>query len=390
MAAVAALGHLLPRRRQLRRRGRLLAPRAAARAASTGSRSRSGSTTWRASRGFAPGARRRTATDQAARGMRVRRLDAPARRADVTPCRRRDRGFGCGLPEPYLAAMAERATSAGVDRPRVPVRRAVDRRVARAAVAASAAAAHALVLVSRASRRRPAACCAKRACCEARDAFRTDAAARDVVWRARATCRSPTRCTVSLFCYANPALPALLDALGRRRRAGRVHRARGRRALGARPLDRRRRPACRRAAHARSPDASPSCRSSTRTRSIAAPVGVRPQLRARRGLVRARAMGRRSPTSGTSTRRTTTRTSTKMDAFLTRARGRPARQRAHRRSARSGTRGTPATRTRPPKPGRPTATRCRRSTVLARAWARALARQTDLAGGLVKFCESRL
>ena len=46
----------------------------------------------------------------------------------------------------------------------------------------------------------------------ARDAFSRDRQARQLVWRSIGVEPSATALTVSLFCYGNPALPALLDA----------------------------------------------------------------------------------------------------------------------------------------------------------------------------------
>ncbi len=79
---------------------------------------------------FAPGLSPQHA-DQACAGVRVRRIAAPFRPESALP----DvvvEGFGCGLPEPYVEAMAAQAKPARVGGARVPVRGAVDRRLARA------------------------------------------------------------------------------------------------------------------------------------------------------------------------------------------------------------------------------------------------------------------
>ena len=85
------------------------------------------------------------------------RLSAPAPPAK---CRTSSsRRFGCGLPEAYVAALAAPADAARLVHPRIPVRRALDRRGTRAPVAASGAAAAAPLLVPgvHAGLRRPAA-----------------------------------------------------------------------------------------------------------------------------------------------------------------------------------------------------------------------------------------
>ena len=153
----APLGHLLPHRRQLRRCGRRAGALRGNWRTSTASRSRCGSTTSRPSRASRPRSIR-DRDDQAAAGVRVRRLagdaapDAPL--PDVVV-----EAFGCGLPDRYVAAMADCARPPVWVGPRIPVRGTVDRRIPRFAVAASQAAVDALVLVPRihARQRRPAA-----------------------------------------------------------------------------------------------------------------------------------------------------------------------------------------------------------------------------------------
>ncbi len=255
---------------------------------------------------FVAAARRPTGADQAARrhsrapaGLP---LPADAHLPDVVI-----EGFGCGLPDAYLAAMADAARAAGVDRARIPVRRAVDRRVARAAVAASAASAHALVLVPglhaedrrRAARSRPPR--------RTRRVSQRAARARRGVARARAI-SPPSRGADGLaLLLREPGAAGAARRVGGRRRAGRVHRARRRRALRARPAGpaaRCRIPARRsRAAASR----SPSRPSSTRMRSTAA-CGLATSTSCAARIRSCARSGRASPTSGTSIRRTTTRT----------------------------------------------------------------------------------
>ena len=76
-----------------------------------------------------------------------------------------------GLPARYLDAMARGGTPTGVDQPRIPVGRAVDRGCAWAAVAASAAAARSAISVSRASRARTGGLLRERDLLAPRDAF---------------------------------------------------------------------------------------------------------------------------------------------------------------------------------------------------------------------------
>ena len=178
-------------------------------------------------------------------------------------------------------------------------------------------AAAALVLVSRIHARRPAACCAKRDLLAQRDASR---ATRDRASRAWTSLglprRRPTALTVSLFCYPNPALPALLEAWAtatRRSPASFPKASQPPRSTASR----RRRAAPRRtrarAARSRSRFA---VRRPGRVRPQA--VGERPQLRARRGLVRARAVGGDSRSCGTSIRRRSDAHLAKLAAFLDR------------------------------------------------------------------------
>ena len=173
----------------------------------------------------------------------------------------------------------------------------------------------------------------------ARDAFRADAAARDDhVATRRATCRSRRRSTYR--CSATPIRRCRrCSTLGRRRRAGRVHRARGRRAAPSSITG----PAalCRM-----------SARRSSRGRLTIAVAPFVDQdafdrrlwvadlnfVRGEDSFVRAQWAGQ--PYVWHLYPQAEDAHLTKMDAFLNRIEGEPARRRADRRNARSGTRGT--------------------------------------------------
>ena len=120
--------------------------------------------------------------------------------------------FGCGLPAPYVDAMTARGEGAGVVHPRIPERGDLGRGHARARLAAPAAAAAATILVPRIHRedRRPRAR-ARPARCARRFPARCRRASVAVVVAA-GSARGPDEIRVSMFCYPNPALPALLDA----------------------------------------------------------------------------------------------------------------------------------------------------------------------------------
>ena len=123
--------------------------------------------------------------------------------------------FGCGLPEDLRGCDGARRAGAGVVHPRVPERRDVDRRHACACDSP-----HPRLPLARRfwfpgfTRKPAAACCANAGLIAARDAFRRDRDGEIAFWSALGV---PPRQTgerrVSLFCYPNPALPALLDAL---------------------------------------------------------------------------------------------------------------------------------------------------------------------------------
>ena len=155
-AAFAALGHLLPRRRQLRRCRRRPGASRAQLVARARRRRHAVDRRRREPRALRAGTRRRVARHRPRRRPRAR---AGPTLAPEPSRRRRDRGLRLRAARRVARAMRRRR-AAGVDRARVPVRGALDRRRARAAVAASDASAHALVLVPGIHGRRPAACCA--------------------------------------------------------------------------------------------------------------------------------------------------------------------------------------------------------------------------------------
>ncbi len=148
--------------------------------------------------------------DQVARSVRVCRADdahpAQFRNPDVVI-----EGFGCGLPDEYREAMARE--------PRPPVWVNLEYLSAEAWVES----AHALPSPHP---RLPLTCwfyfpgftpstgglLREDRLLATRDAFRGDRSARHRMWRSVDVQPADAGLTVSLFCYANPALPALLDA----------------------------------------------------------------------------------------------------------------------------------------------------------------------------------
>ena len=148
--------------------------------------------------------------DQVVRSVRVRRSAdtqaLPFLDPDVVI-----EGFGCGLPDAYRDAMASR--------PRPPVWVNLEYLSAETWVES----AHALPSPHP---RLPLTCwfyfpgftpntgglLREDGLAAARDAFSRDRQARQDVWRSIGVEPSAIALTVSLFCYANPALPALLDA----------------------------------------------------------------------------------------------------------------------------------------------------------------------------------
>jgi len=148
--------------------------------------------------------------DQAAAGVRVRRLagdaapDAPL--PDVVI-----EAFGCGLPDRYVAAMADRA--------RPPVWVVLEYLSAEPWIDASHGlpSPHPRLPLTRwfwfpGFTPRSGGLLREARLLEARDAFRADPAASAAVWQAARFTPDPEALYVTLFCYANPALPALLDA----------------------------------------------------------------------------------------------------------------------------------------------------------------------------------
>ena len=147
--------------------------------------------------------------EQAAQGVRVCRLDAlvPGNlaMADVVI-----EGFGCGIPEPYLAAMAARA--------RPPVWVVLEYLSAEAWIDASHGlpSPHPSLPLKRwfwfpGFTPKSGGVLREAGLLEARDAFRDDAPAQARMWRDAGVTPQEGALTVSLFCYANAALPSLLD-----------------------------------------------------------------------------------------------------------------------------------------------------------------------------------
>ena len=323
--------------------------------------------------------------DQASNGIRVRRLTThvaePFDLPDVVI-----EGFGCGLPEPYVAAMANAS--------RPPVWVVLEYLSAEPWIDASHA------LPSRHPRlpltrwfwfpgftKKTGGVLREADLLDTRDAFRGDSAARDAIWRATGYSPAPEALKVSLFCYANPALPALLEAWaeGDEAIACIVPEGVARSELdfwtgGAVP-------------HPGAP--------LTRGRLTLAVVPFVDQdafdrrlwacdlnfVRGEDSFMRAQWAGQ--PYVWHIYPQEEDAHLTKMDAFLTRLEGSvPDGVRLGQRTFwYAWNAGDPIT-TADAWPGYRAAMPA--VTVLARAWARALARQPDLAGGLVKFCESRL
>ena len=323
--------------------------------------------------------------DQASNGIRVRRLTThvaePFDLPDVVI-----EGFGCGLPEPYVAAMANAS--------RPPVWVVLEYLSAEPWIDASHA------LPSRHPRlpltrwfwfpgftTKTGGVLREADLLDTRDAFRGDRAAHDAIWRATGYSPAPEALKVSLFCYANPALPALLEAWaeGDEAIACIVPEGVARSELdfwtgGAVP-------------HPGAP--------LTRGRLTLAVVPFVDQdafdrrlwacdlnfVRGEDSFMRAQWAGQ--PYVWHIYPQEEDAHLTKMDAFLTRLEGSvPDGVRLGQRTFwYAWNAGDPIT-TADAWPGYRAAMPA--ITVLARAWARALARQPDLAGGLVKFCESRL
>ena len=356
------LGHLLQGRRQLRRRRRLLAARAAARRRA---RARRDAVARRPRAARADRARRRSrrATSSRATGVDDSPLERAVRRhsmpADVVV-----EASAAACPTRYVAAMARATGRARLVRPRIPERRSLGRRRARAAVAASAAAAARGASGFPGFTPRTGGLLRERGLLDARDAFRRDGAraARVLARARRSAARRRTRSAYRSSAIRIRALPALLDAWADGDDADRVRRARRRRRRARSTLDRRRRAAPRRT---RSCAAADAARDSVRRRRTTT-TGCSGRATSTSSAARIRSSarnGRRARSSGTSIRRPRTRIWRKLDAFLDRyAAG--ARQRPRGRAcAGSGARGTapPARADRSARPGASSPPRAPRS-----------------------------
>ena len=333
---------------------------------------------------FVPGVRPDRA-DQAASGIRVRKLGAALpedfRLPDVVV-----EAFGCGLPDAYLAAMADKA--------RPPVWIVLEYLSAEPWIDASHGlpSRHPKLPLTRwfwfpGFSPKSGGVLREAGILEARDAFRDDDEARARMWRGLGFTPPDGALTVSLFAYSNAALPALLESWAEgdetvavvvpqgvahadldRFSGGRVPHAgaplvRGRLTLAVVPF---------------------VDQDAFDRRLWASDLNV---VRGEDSFLRAQWAGQPYvwhiyPQEGDAHL-------TKMDAFLTRIESNlPEDARAAQRTFWYAWNASdpittadawPAYRASMPALG-----------VLSRAWARALARQADLAGGLVKYSESRL
>jgi uncharacterized repeat protein (TIGR03837 family) len=333
---------------------------------------------------FVPQARA-DVTDQAACGIRVRALSTAAQDELVLP----DvvvEAFGCGLPDAYVEAMA--------NQPRPPVWIVLEYLSAEPWIDASHGlpSHHPKLPLTRwfwfpGFTPKTGGVLREAGLLEARDAFRGDAAARERMWQSLGVAPGPDALTVSLFCYGNAALPALLEcwADGDERVVLVVPQG-----IAQAELDR--------IGGGRVPHVGAPL---VRGRLTVAVVPFVDQdafdrrlwasdfnvVRGEDSFVRAQWAGQPYlwhiyPQEGDAHL-------AKMDAFLTRVEANlpDAAREAQRafwfawntQDPVSTPLAWPAYRASMPALG-----------VLSRAWARALARQTDLASGLVKYCESRL
>ena len=147
--------------------------------------------------------------DQAAAGVRVRRLVDPLP-VDSGPADVVIEGFGCGVPDGYLAAMAAMA--------RPPVWVVLEYLSAEPWIDASHGlpSPHPRLPLSRwfwfpGFTTKTGGVLREQGLLATRDAFRAEPTAAERVWRAAGYVPDPEALYVSLFCYANPALPALLE-----------------------------------------------------------------------------------------------------------------------------------------------------------------------------------
>ena len=207
-ASLSALGDFLPRRRQLRRRRCLLASGASARRG-----------TW--PRGHALDRRhcnarvyRTCARSSARRPGRTSRSRSALERCAPRPLPRagcRHRGLRLRLDRRLLRGHGAHAASAGVDQPRISVGGILGGKRA---------------CLPSPHPRLPLTCwfyfpgftahtgglLRENGLRAARVAFGEDPGAREALWRAIGVEPASSALTISLFCYANKALPALLDA----------------------------------------------------------------------------------------------------------------------------------------------------------------------------------
>jgi uncharacterized repeat protein (TIGR03837 family) len=147
--------------------------------------------------------------DQGACGIRVRRLSSLAADNFTLP----DvviEAFGCGLPEPYLSAMAAK--------PKPPVWVVLEYLSAEPWIESSHGlpSRHPQLPLTRwfwfpGFTPKTGGVLREAGLLEARDTFRANAAARERSWRSTGFVPPDDALTVSLFCYANQALPALLE-----------------------------------------------------------------------------------------------------------------------------------------------------------------------------------
>ncbi|MCC7216192.1 MAG: elongation factor P maturation arginine rhamnosyltransferase EarP [Burkholderiales bacterium] len=323
--------------------------------------------------------------DQAATGVRVRRLagDVPDGTAlpDVVV-----EAFGCGLPDAYVAAMPQR--------PRPPVWVVLEYLSAEPWIDASHGlpSPHPRLPLTRwfwfpGFTPKSGGVLREAGLLAARDAFRLDPAARDGVWRAAGLLPDPEALCVSLFCYENPALPALLDAW-----------AEGDEPVACIVPEGVARSELDRWSGGAVPHPGTPLRRGRLTLAVAPFVDQRAFdhrlwaadlnfVRGEDSFVRAQWAGQ--PYVWQAYPQADDAHLAKMDAFVTRLEG--SVPEGHRLGLRPLWYGWNA--------GDPVATaaawpdfraKMPAIAVLARAWARALARQTDLAEGLVRFCENRL
>ena len=293
-------------------------------------------------------------------------------------------GFGCGCPS-LPSRDGGKDAAARMGRPRIPVRGAwVEcahgcRRRIRAYRSRAGSS-------FRASPPTPAACCARTDCLP-RATVLAQLAARRGVWRSTASSPSGRLARLALLLRQSGAA-GIARCVGRRRRARRVRRAGRCGPVRTRPLDRRRRAASGQAGRPRP--------SRARRREVRRPgrlrppvVVVRPEFRPRRGFVGSCALGHAPaglahlPASRGcaphETRRACSRGTRRAWIRWPRWPSAPSGRRGIRATRRHGGDAWPAFRAAMPL-----------LEARGRAWARALARQTDLARGLVTFSENRL